>query len=62
LYGGGGGSDGDNGVRGGGVGNDCSCVERTNPVLDSASNLYSKTEEILVDDSRYFSCPAYTIY
>ena len=46
-------------MRGGRVGNDC--VERADPALDSASNLYSK-EEILVDDSRPSSCLAYTVY
>ena len=62
MYGGGSDGDNDRGVRGGGVGNNWSCVKRTDPVLDSVSNLYSETEEILVGDSRYSSCPAYTVY
>ena len=49
MYGGGGGDgsgdENEDGVRGGGVGNDC--VERADPVLDSVSDLFSKTEEIL---------------
>jgi len=44
LYGGGD-NENDDGVRGGGVGNDC--VERADPALDSVSDLFSKTEEIL---------------
>ena len=31
-------------------------------MLDLVSDLHSKAEEILVGDSRHFSCPAYTIY
>ena len=46
-------------MRGGGIGNDC--VERADPVLDSASDLYSE-EEISVDGSRHSSCPTYTVY
>ena len=57
----GGGSDGDNGVRGGRVGKDCSWAERTDSALGSVSDLYSNSE-ISVGDSRPFSCPAYTIY
>ena len=49
----------DDGVRGGGVGNDC--VERADPALDSASDSYSE-EEISVGDSRPSSRPAYTVY
>ena len=59
LYGGSG--NGDSGVRGGGVGNDWFYVKRADSALDSAFNSYSK-EEILVDGSRYSSCPAYTVY
>ena len=36
------GSDNDNGLRNGGTGKDCSWAERTNPVLDSVSDSYSK--------------------
>ena len=57
MYGGGGVDDVD-GVRGGGVGNDC--VERADPALDSASNSYSE-EEISVCDNGPSSSPAYTI-
>ena len=32
-------------MRSGGIGNDC--VERADSALDSVSNLFSKTEEIL---------------
>ena len=32
------------------------------PVLVSASDLYSKNEDISVGDSRHSSCPAYTVY
>ena len=53
---------GDNGMRCGGVGSDCSCIKRTDSALDSVSNPYSEAEEISVDDSRHSSCPAYTIY
>ena len=59
LYGGGG--DGvDDGVQGGGVGND-GWAERTDPVLDSASDLYSDSK-ISVGDSGLSSCPTYTVY
>ena len=58
----GGSGNGNDSVRGGRVDNDCSYVKRTDSALDSASNSYSKTEEILVGDSRYSSCPAYTVY
>ena len=57
----GGGGDSDNRVRDSGVGDDWFCIERTDPALDSASNSYFE-EEILVGDSRYSSCPAYTVY
>jgi len=44
------------------VGSDCSCAEKTDPALDSVSDPYSEAEEILVGDSRYSSCPTYTVY
>jgi len=62
LYGGGGVSDKDRGVIDGGVGCDCTCARKTNPVLDSVSDLYSEAEEISVGDSRLFSRLAYTLY
>ena len=46
VYGGGGGDDDDMGVRGGGVGCD-NWAKRTNPTLDSVSNLYSKLNVFL---------------
>ena len=57
------GSDGDNDgdVRGGGVGCDDWWAERTNLVLDSASDLYSDSK-ISVGDSGPSSCSTYTIY
>ena len=62
VYGGGsdGDGDGDIGMRGSGMGCD-SWAERTDLVLDSVSNLYSKLK-ILVDDSGHSSCSTYTIY
>ena len=42
------------------MGSDCSCVERTDPVLDLVSNLDSEAEEILISDSKPSSCSAYT--
>ena len=62
MYDGGGVGENDRSVRGSGVGCDCSYTERTDPVLDSVSDLFSKAEEISVDDSRPSSCPAYTVY
>ena len=41
---------------------DFSCAKRTDSALDSVSNPYSEAEEISVDDSRYSSCSAYTVY
>ena len=52
MYGGGDDGDTDDGVRGSRVGSDYSCIERTDPVLDSVSDPYSEVEEILVGDSR----------
>ena len=44
------------------MGHNYSSIKRTNPVLDSVSDSYSKTEEISVGDSKHSSCSAYTIY
>ena len=44
------------------MGYNCSCAEKTDPVLDSVSDLYSEAEEISVGDSGHSSCPAYTVY
>ena len=52
--------DDDDGVWGGGVGCDW-WAERTDPVLDSASDSYSELE-ISVGDSGPSSCPTYTVY
>ena len=52
----------DDEVRDGGIGSDCSCVEKADLALDLVSDSYSEMEKISVDDSRYSSCPAYTIY
>ena len=63
LYGDGGDDDDDDadvGVWGGGVGCDW-WAERTDPVLDLASDSYSKLE-ISVGDSGPSSCSTYTIY
>ena len=60
LYGGGGADDDDDGVRGGGVGCDW-WAERTDPVLDLASDSYSELE-ISVGDSGFSFCPTYTVY
>ena len=60
VYGDGGDSDGDIGMRGSGMGCD-GWAKRTNPVLDLVSNLYSKLK-ILVGDSGHSSCSTYTIY
>ena len=46
VYGGGGDSDSDGGVRGSGVGCD-PWAERTDPVLDLASDLYSDSDIFL---------------
>ena len=62
MYGGGRVGDKNRGIIGGGVGCDCTCAERTDPALDSVSNLYSKAEEISVSDNRPSSCPTYTFY
>jgi len=48
--------DGDKDVRGGGVGKDCSWAKRTNFVLDSVSNSYSKLK-ISVGTSGLSSSP-----
>ena len=61
VYGGGGNSNSNSGVGDDGVGCDDWWAERTDPMLDSVSDLYSDSE-ISVDDSRPFSCPAYTVY
>ena len=55
LYSSGGNSDSDIGVRGSGMGCD-DWAERTDLVLDSASNLYSELK-ISVSASRPFSSP-----
>ena len=63
LYGGGGDNDNDNDVDGvwsGGVGCDW-WAERTDPVLDLASDSYSELE-ISVGDSGPSFCPTYTVY
>ena len=49
----------DNGGGGGGDGSDVVYKESAEPILVSPSNLYSD-DEILVSDSRYFSCSTYT--
>jgi len=46
----------------GGDGSDDVYNRSMKSVLVSASNSYFEDEEILVDDSRHSSCPAYTIY
>ena len=61
VYGDGGDGDNDGDVRGGGVGCDDWWAERTDPALDSASDLYFDSE-ISVSDSGPSFCPAYTIY
>ena len=43
-----------------GEGDDDVYRESAEPILVSLSNLYSN-DKILVSDSRYFSCPAYTV-
>ena len=53
-------SGGGEGVRDGGVSSSDWWAKRTDPVLDSASNLYSDLE-ISVGDSKP-SCPTYTVY
>ena len=60
VYGGGSDGDNDGDMSSSGVGCDW-WAERTDPVLDSASDLYSDSE-ISVGDSRPSSCPTYTIY
>ena len=52
---------GDDDAGGGVGGGDCSWAKRTNPALDSVSNLYL-IYGISVGDSRPSSCPAYTVY
>ena len=55
-----GGNDDDN--AGGRVGgSDCSWAERTDPILDLVSDLYS-VHKISVGGSRLSSCPTYTVY
>jgi len=44
----------------GGGGGDNMYKGSAEPVLVSLSNSYSDDDEILVSDSRYSSCPAYT--
>ena len=44
------------------MGSDYSCTKKTDPALDLVSDLYSEAKEILVGDSRYSSCPTYTVY
>ena len=51
----------DNGGGGGGVGGNNVYRGRAEPMLVLLSDLYSK-DKISVGDSRFSSCPAYTIY
>jgi len=51
--------DGDDG---GGDGGDDVYNDKTEPVLVSISDSYSEDNAISVDDSRYSSYPAYTVY
>jgi len=61
VYSSGGDGDNDGDISGGGVGGDDWGAERTDPVLDSASNSYSDSE-ISVGDSGPSSCYTYTVY
>ena len=53
--------DDSNNGGGGGVGDDDMHRRRAESVLVSLSNLYFE-KKILVYDSRFSSCPAYTFY